>query len=840
MSEIDTDSDYLFLKVGALLHDIGHVVPGLEGEEKGHAERGFEFLSSFASTELFSLFAKYHHALSIDEIKEEGLSQKYKNLIWMVREASRLAAGDDGSDGEDAAGKHLLRSVFSGISNIKEGVKDSESKYYPSVKLDPKVFTYPRLKEDFPAMAEEGCKEIHESFRDFFTKLTDIGEKRINEDLLLMFLEKNTAFIPAGSGANNDISLFDHLKTTCAIASCMYRLHEKELETDLEKEIPDKEAEKYLLIGGDVSGIQDFIYRISSKGALRLLRGRSFYLEMFCEDIVQTIVERLGLPKANILYSGGGNFFILAPNTKEAKKKLEEIEKDLEGIEKDQEGWFIANRLSSSLYLALSWVPFCGDKFGNFSNIWMNINQENSLKKAQKYQSVLEKDPSKILKLGDNGDPCDACRKITHSEDLKPVKGIEEALFCPLCRDQMEIGSELAKLGDSFYILKTEYGGEGFSVPFGTMKIMDKDKMGTVSKSSTVYAVNSFDTDEIINMFKSKKMPQDIHLSPLPIAIYCAKPDDRKNDRELLTFEELAEKSQGSKKLGAVRMDVDNLGKIFTLGLHKNQRTITRISSLSRMMNYFFKGYLNLLGEFEEETVLDVCNWQSNSPKLIQDKEPHRKRKPYRNISIIYAGGDDLFILGAWDDVFELCFDIEGLFRKHVAENPHVTISAGFSIFNNKHPLYQIARVCGTKEECSKDEGRNRIYLLNRGVGEDNISDKFSGMKESIGWDEARKLFADFKPIFWYIMNEKGNPSKSMVRKLLDAREVYCKDPEKANWVIQLHYFVSRNKDLKRIIDSHEELRKYFYSVSDEKVNPIYDIDLPLNILDLQGRKVNS
>lgn len=832
MFESDTDSDYLFLKVGALLHDIGHVVPGLDGEEKGHAERGFEFLSSFASTELFSLFAKYHHALSINEIKEEGLSQKYKNLIWMVREAARLAAGDDGSDGEDAAGKHLLRSVFSGISNIKEGVKESEPKYYPSVKLDPKVFVYPGFKEDMPTLAEEGCKEIHESFKDFFEKLLDLNENRMNEDLLLMFLEQNAAFIPAGSGVNSDISFFDHLKTTCAIASCMYRFHEKELETDLEKEISDKKDEKYLLIGGDISGIQDFIYRISSKGALRLLRGRSFYLEMFCEDIVHEIVERLGLSNANILYSGGGNFYILAPNTEEAKKKLQEINTELED-------WLIANRLNSSLYLALSWIPFCGDKFGNFSKIWMNINQETSLKKAQKYQSVLEKDPSKILKLGSKGDPCDACRKITPSKDLKPVDDEEDVVFCSLCHEQMEIGRKLAKFGDSFYIIKRDQG-YGFSAPFSKLRLVEKGKLEKEKSPSVIYAVNSFDTGEVIDLIKNKKLSSDIRISSLPIAIYCAKPEDRESEREIFSFEELADKSQGSKKLGAVRMDVDNLGKIFTLGLHENQRTITRISSLSRMMNYFFKGNLNLLGEFKEENVLDVCNWQSNFPKLVKEREP------YRNFSIIYAGGDDLFIIGAWDDIFELCFDIEGLFRKYVAENPHVTISAGFAIFNKKHPLYQIARVCGNKEERSKDEGRNRIYLLNRGVGAEKLLEKFKDteaskeIKDSISWDEARKLFSEFRPIFWYFMKENGNSSKSMVRKLLDAREMYCMNPEKATWVIQLHYFVARNKDLKKILDGNENLRKYFYTVLDGEINPIYNIDLPLNILDLQGRKVNS
>ncbi|WP_048065263.1 HD domain-containing protein [Methanosarcina acetivorans] len=230
MSESDADNDYHFLKVGALLHDVGHVVPGLDGEEKGHSERGFEFLSSFASTELFSLFAKYHHALSIDEIKEDGLSQKEKNLLFMVSEASRLSLGDEANAEENDSRKHLLKSVFSGISKIRDNVEDFKPKFYEPKKLNPGVFMYPCLGADNPDLAKEGCSRIYESFNDFFGKLSGPGINQINEDLLLMFLEENTAFIPAGRGANEDISLFDHLKTACAIASCIYKFHERELD----------------------------------------------------------------------------------------------------------------------------------------------------------------------------------------------------------------------------------------------------------------------------------------------------------------------------------------------------------------------------------------------------------------------------------------------------------------------------------------------------------------------------------------------------------------------------------------------------------------------------------
>ena len=103
---------------------------------------------------------------------------------------------------------------------------------------------------------------------------------------------------------------------------------------------------------------------------------------MLCEDIVHEIIKRLGLPKANILYSGGGNFYILAPNIEEAKINWKKS--------KDLEGWLIDSRLSSNLYLALSWIPFSGDVFRQFSGKWMEINKENSLK-TQKYKSILKK-----------------------------------------------------------------------------------------------------------------------------------------------------------------------------------------------------------------------------------------------------------------------------------------------------------------------------------------------------------------------------------------------------------------------------------------------------------------
>ena len=82
-----------------------------------------------------------------------------------------------------------------------------------------------------------------------------------------------------------DISLFDHLKTTSALATCLYYYSQEN-----EFKFTDKE-DAYLIVNGDISGIQKFIYKISSpqeaqKGMSKRLRGRSLYLNQLMTPLL--------------------------------------------------------------------------------------------------------------------------------------------------------------------------------------------------------------------------------------------------------------------------------------------------------------------------------------------------------------------------------------------------------------------------------------------------------------------------------------------------------------------------------------------------------------------------
>jgi hypothetical protein len=78
-------------------------------------------------------------------------------------------------------------------------------------------------------------------------------------------------------------------------------------------------ANRFLLVGGDVPGIQKTIYTITSKGAAKGLRGRSFFIQLLGDAVIRCLLDRLDLPETNVVYAAGGNFMLLAPEGVEEK-----------------------------------------------------------------------------------------------------------------------------------------------------------------------------------------------------------------------------------------------------------------------------------------------------------------------------------------------------------------------------------------------------------------------------------------------------------------------------------------------------------------------------------------
>lgn len=79
-------------------------------------------------------------------------------------------------------------------------------------------------------------------------------------------------------------------------------------ENSFTNEIRSKIHSDRYLVKGDLSGIQDYIFSIPSKGAARKLKARSRYVE----EKTKAIAKRIKSMYNNYieLYMGGGNFYL--------------------------------------------------------------------------------------------------------------------------------------------------------------------------------------------------------------------------------------------------------------------------------------------------------------------------------------------------------------------------------------------------------------------------------------------------------------------------------------------------------------------------------------------------
>ena len=134
-----------------------------------------------------------------------------------------------------------------------------------------------------------------------------------------------------------------------------------------------------LFIGGDLSGIQKFLYNITSKKAAVSLKGRSFYLREYmeskCNELTRLSAVAKGSPE--VIYCSGGKFYIIVQNSHEVQDALKEYARRIKAeIWKEHKG---------QLSINLSWVPFSENADGS-----INANGETKQKLGYLWQCITE------------------------------------------------------------------------------------------------------------------------------------------------------------------------------------------------------------------------------------------------------------------------------------------------------------------------------------------------------------------------------------------------------------------------------------------------------------------
>lgn len=694
---------------------------------------------------------------------------------------------------------------------------------------------------------------IRDSINDFDKVTFDVSGSS------LLLLERFGTFV--ATDADDTIPVYDLFKTVAAIQYC------------LDNGQIDK---PFLLVSADFSGIQDTVYTITSKGALKTLRARSFMLELLCEHLIYEILHIAHSDRHAVIYSGGGGFSLLLPNLEKLPDSDGGITEKINEYRKTLNKWAL-KEFEGRLFIALDAKPFDKEKLrdqASFQEIRQSQADALDRLKRRKFSDHLEElfTPSMPEQVTVKTE----CQ-ITHRDDLLDTE------MCDLkepkkCISMASVDANMQNSDDYLWVSESCYHqfklGDQLVVAtriFRYTSAIDRSKNpGTLLLPSTSGGMVSYTVKEIadetpeaqwsINSWDGQRL--------FLYANYVRKHGDlsayaRQEEKEQLleegrksvnaedtaSFEGLASSSCGADLIGALRMDVDNLGKLFS-----SISNIAQLSARSRMLNLFFKLHLN-----------HICANRSFDLLKKSQAEHGEWGESGRNVSIIYAGGDDLFIVGAWDETVELSFDIQNEFERFTAALPEGKsgISGGLTLHQPKFPLYQMARLSAEAEAYAKHDlddeepkpRKNRISLF---YDHSKVNRKMRlGSREqsrymlSMEWEMAKTFLRPLMEVYQRCF--KHTAFQSETRKSIEIEYFSYSTIEK--WFAVIKKYQQSNqlylptmarvmKDVERKLPDDDKAKifkklvSYLYTTEESKRNWIAHFHIALNWLTYLRRKV--
>lgn len=637
-------------------------------------------------------------------------------LAQIVSLADQLTAG--GQVGERVERPVQLHSIFGAIKADGQRLAQDAPCYLPlrPLALARDVF--------FPGRAWDE-EQRHKAYRDLWTHLATQAQvlQQVHErdgcpdvylETLLLLMARDAWCVPCAYAETlPDVSLYDHSRIRAALAVCLSRHEPAALDEMAAGTAPETPAA--LLVGGDLSGVQDFIYTITDRGATSSLRGRSFYLQLLTEAAARYVLRQLELPMTNLIYQGGGAFYLLARAGD--GERLVQIQREMSQI-------LLAHH-RGDLYLALANAPLAAADFfnGRISNRWADLARAL---RAAKQRRFAELDGLQLARLfapqdhGGNQDRhCQVCgREHPETRVFKrrpDDPGEAGTRLCPPCISYQKLGDDLRHA--AYLWLAQADIPPPLADPLAPMP-------GGWPDALTALGVHADVTDQVhqvphhvgqrrvvlaLHDDKLDGLRPDaqtaigrrflVNVTPIirqaEIDEFRDKVDDLPEAGSVKPFSVLEAQSTGIQRLGVLRMDVDNLGDMFASGLVP-QATLSRIAALSFAISLYFEGWVGHVAE-----------------DINDDRDAKHKDTLYS----IYSGGDDLFFVGAWNRVMELARRIRADLTPFAAGHPGIHASAGLVLVGGKYPLAQAARDAGEAEGRAKQrDGKDELHFLGQTI----------------------------------------------------------------------------------------------------------------------------
>jgi len=682
-------------------------------------------------------------------------------LELAIQMGDRLSAGADriGGEGEDGDYKQArLVSIFDQINLRKEmtwdDVPEEQRRYHGLHPLD-------KLKAAFPVKQKEALESDYITlFNEFLNEVKqlplDFGVDHYIASVTSL-LEKYTWSIPSSTYKTMpDIPLYDHSTSTAALAQA---LAVYQAETGVACGSQADSAEKFLLVGGDLSGIQKYIFGIdksNAAGVAKMFRARSFYIQMITHSVILNLLKKLELYGVAKIMDAGGRFILLVPATQRAQAALEEFETELQQWFHHQFNGVVS--LNFSYKIKMTEADLQQNRFRDCLD---RLNDHLEERKLKKFDQMFASGCSPVIAMksadySENG-VCSLCQiepaDIAAATRYGRKNHGKQLSICATCQSLIDdVGTALPK--KSYLLLKSS---ETAVLPlFGGLMMEFTDSLDSQKHA---------DSADILNLRQRGKFTYHAVAGHLPEisdedllkwhqnnqiskkgSEYFYRNDPLEKGKPK-TFQLLAEsactigmvdgKPHGKSLLGAFKADIDNLGFIFSIGLGRRV-SISRFASMSRMINHFFASH------------------------LVQ-----QIKREFPDIYLVFAGGDDLFLLGPWTQVVKFAKQIGTEFQDYVGNNKDITLSAGISVVKPLLPMHTIVDSAEYLLEESKGRKDHTGQQIKNGITLFDVTTdwgKFSTLLE-----QGDKYFN---------LLEEGKVTTGLIGRLLEYSRMYKKFKE--------------------------------------------------------------
>lgn len=680
-------------------------------------------------------------------------------MQWVVAMADRLSSGWDRKEFEEDYNRQVDFKDYrkTRMAPLLEKIKpdpgtriDQDFKYfYPLDPLGPSSVFPVKSNGNSEKSNVEAKNEYKALNKSFVKELASLPKSYGNIELWFenfdsLFL-KYASCVPSARAGKviPDVSLYDHCRSAAALASAIYMYH-RENQTLTSEAVRNQNDQKFLLILGDFFGIQEFILKTSGdlrKLRSKLLRGRSFTVSLLCELAADMLCREIGLPFSSVVLNAAGKFTIIAPNLPSTLSAIENVASRINA-------WLVRIAFGQSC-IGFAHVEASADDFvkGRFISLRERLQQKMERQKLRRvdldlyggvvsdyldsFNNKLQKDlcplcghrPSaadveNTSYIGDIGSSCRVCRDhvfiganivkksyVVVSKAQARTTGYENALMAPIfdfyqvsffnsqAESERFLGADILRHWDISLISGSEWKVEsarkfinGYIPVYSKEDAVDGRYLcGDKSEEKTIDLIDAISDDQ----------PKTFgHISLMSL-----NPDPEK-----------PEKFIGIDALGILKADVDNLGALMTCGLPRDTLTVSRLATLSRQINFFFGLYL---------------------PYLL------KTNGKFKNVYTVFAGGDDLFLIGPWNSVIELSRVLSRDFERYVCNNPEVHFSAGIIFRKANTPVDQMAESAEKELGLSKDGGKNRISMFEQTVTWRELAELTTIRQELTQWRDS-------------------------------------------------------------------------------------------------------